>query len=39
MWDILFALAQLLSFGLVIAGFVLVTWYGWSRSSDDPADD
>jgi hypothetical protein len=39
MWDLLFALAQVFSILLVVAGFVLATWYGWTRSLDDSGDD
>jgi hypothetical protein len=39
MWDLLFALAQVFSILFVVAGFVLATWYGWTRSLDDSSDD
>jgi len=39
MWDLLLALAQVLSVVVVIAGFGLVTWYTWSGPSDERNDD
>ena len=39
MLDLVVAAVQLLSIVFVIAGFGLVTWYGWTRSSDDQGDD
>ena len=38
-WDLLIALAQVLSVVFVIAGFGLVTWHSWSGSSDERRDD
>ena len=39
MWDLLLAFAQTVSVLLVVAGFGLVTWYGWSHSREDPPDE
>jgi hypothetical protein len=39
MEELLFALAQVVSVLLLVAGFVLVTWHGWSGPSDDQPDD
>ncbi|MGH8665729.1 MAG: hypothetical protein ACREUX_15815 [Burkholderiales bacterium] len=39
MWDLLFALAQVVSVLGLIAGFALISWYAWSRSMDDRLDD
>lgn len=39
MWDLLFALAQVASVLVLVAGFLMITWYGWSRYWDDRLDD
>jgi hypothetical protein len=39
MWDLLLALAQVMSVLALVAGFGLASWYGWSRSWDDRGDD
>ena len=39
MWDLLLALAQIVSVLLVVAGFGLVTWYRWWHSTEQPPDD
>ncbi len=39
MWEVLVALAQVLSVVFVIAGFGLVTWHTWSGPSDEQHDD
>jgi hypothetical protein len=39
MWDLLFALAQVVSVLVLVAGFLLINWYAWSRYRDDRLDD
>lgn len=39
MWDLLVALAQVVSALALIAGFGLIGWYAWFRSLDDRLDD
>lgn len=39
MGDLLFALAQVISVLLLIGGFVVITWYGWFRPTEDRQDD
>jgi hypothetical protein len=39
MWDLLFALAQVVSVLVLVAGFLLINWYAWSRYGDDRLDD
>jgi hypothetical protein len=39
MWELLFALAQVVSVLALVAGFGLISWHAWSRSFDDSLDD
>jgi hypothetical protein len=39
MWELLYALARVVSILLVIAGFGLVTWYAWPHPPDDLPED
>jgi hypothetical protein len=39
MGDLLYALAQVISVLLLVAGFVLISWYGWLRSWENRRDD
>lgn len=39
MWEFLYAVAQLVSVLLLIAGFGLVAWYGGWHWPDDRGDD
>ena len=35
MWDLLFALAQVLSILFIVAGFGLIMWHSLTRSQDE----
>jgi hypothetical protein len=39
MWDLLFALAQVLSILFIVAGFGLITWHTLTRSQDEHTEE